>query len=177
MIVCPPERLEQARKAVAAADVDAALITPGADLRYLTGYAATALERLTCLVVPAAADPVIVVPRLERAAALASPIRSLGIDVRAWDETDDPYAVVAAIVAGGASRSTPAIAVDDHMWAVTTLRLCAAIGTTEPQLAGPILRELRIRKSAEEVAALRRAGEAIDRVHQRVPEWLRPGRT
>ena len=34
-----------------------------------------------------------------------------------------------------------------------------------------------MRKSAAEVAALREAGEAIDRVHARVPGWLRPGRT
>jgi Xaa-Pro aminopeptidase len=39
------------------------------------------------------------------------------------------------------------------------------------------LRALRIRKSAAEIAALRDAGEAIDRVHARVPGWLEPGRT
>jgi len=32
-------------------------------------------------------------------------------------------------------------------------------------------------KDAAELAALRRAAEAIDRVHARVGEWLRPGRT
>jgi Xaa-Pro aminopeptidase len=44
-------------------------------------------------------------------------------------------------------------------------------------LAGPVLRELRMRKDAAEIAALRTAGAAIDRVHARVGEWLRPGRT
>jgi Xaa-Pro aminopeptidase len=34
-----------------------------------------------------------------------------------------------------------------------------------------------MRKSAAEVAALRVAGAAIDRVHERIGEWLRPGRT
>jgi Xaa-Pro aminopeptidase len=34
-----------------------------------------------------------------------------------------------------------------------------------------------MRKNAAEVAALRQAGAAIDRVHARVPGWLRPGRT
>lgn len=32
-------------------------------------------------------------------------------------------------------------------------------------------------KDAAEIAELRRAGEAIDAVHRRVPEWLRAGRT
>ena len=34
-----------------------------------------------------------------------------------------------------------------------------------------------MRKDAAEIASLREAGAAIDRVHARVHEWLRPGRT
>jgi Xaa-Pro aminopeptidase len=44
-------------------------------------------------------------------------------------------------------------------------------------LAGPIIGELRMRKDAAEIDALRLAGAAIDRVHARVGDWLRPGRT
>ena len=44
-------------------------------------------------------------------------------------------------------------------------------------LAGPVLRELRMRKDAAEVAALRAAGAAIDRVHARMSEFAKPGRT
>ncbi len=36
---------------------------------------------------------------------------------------------------------------------------------------------LRIRKTPAEVAALRAAGEAIDRVHANVPNWLKAGQT
>jgi Xaa-Pro aminopeptidase len=36
---------------------------------------------------------------------------------------------------------------------------------------------MRARKSPAEVAALGEAGQAIDRVHARVPSWLWPGRT
>lgn len=52
-----------------------------------------------------------------------------------------------------------------------------ALPKAEQVLAGPIVRELRMRKDAAEVEALRKAGAAIDRVHARVGEWLRPGRT
>jgi Xaa-Pro aminopeptidase len=34
-----------------------------------------------------------------------------------------------------------------------------------------------MRKHPDEIDSLRRAGQAIDRVHQRMGEWLRPGRT
>ena len=50
---------------------DALLVGVGPDLRYLTGYEAMPLERLTMLVVIPGQRPAIVVPRLERGAAEA----------------------------------------------------------------------------------------------------------
>ena len=58
-----PERLGRARQAVADSGLGAVFLTPGPDLRYVTGYDAKQLERLTCLVVPATGDPFLVVPR------------------------------------------------------------------------------------------------------------------
>lgn len=169
----PALRLDRAAKATAEAGLDALLVSPGADLRYLTGYHALPLERLTCLVVPAAGDPFLVVPALEKPAALASPVGGLGIEVVGWQETDDPYALVARRLPGAVAR----VAVDNHMWAEKLLAFRAALPGVEPGLAGEVLRELRITKSPAEVAALRRAGAAIDRVHRRIGEWLVPGRT
>ena len=48
----PPERLALVQEAVAVAGIDALLLTPGPDLRYVTGYDAKQLERLTCLAMP-----------------------------------------------------------------------------------------------------------------------------
>lgn len=157
---------EQARDA----GIDALLVTPSADLRYLTGYDAKPLERLTCLVLPSHGDPVMVVPELERAAAVHS---GLDIEISSWQETEDPFALVAEHLPSGAS----VIALDDQMWAARVLALRTTLPHVTQTLAGPVLRELRMRKSAEEIDALRDAGAAIDRVHERVHEWLRPGRT
>lgn len=169
----PAERLHLARKAVRDAGVDALLVSPGADLRYLTGYHALPLERLTCLVVPAEADPFLVVPALERPAALASPAGGLGLDITGFAETDDAYALIARRLPPGVRG----FAVDNHMWAEKLLAFQAALPGAQASLAGDVLLELRMRKSPAEVEALRRAGAAIDRVHRRVGEWLRPGRT
>jgi D-alanyl-D-alanine dipeptidase len=46
-----------------------------------------------------------------------------------------------------------------------------------PVLATDVLRTLRMVKEECEIDALRKAGSAIDRVHARMPEFLRPGRT
>ena len=69
----PAARLARVRDAVRAAGLDVLLLTPGPDLRYVTGYDAKQLERLTCLVVPAQGDPFLLVPQLELKAAQASP--------------------------------------------------------------------------------------------------------
>ena len=169
----PAERLADAATAVAAADIDALLVSPGADLRYLTGYAALPLERLTCLLLPAKGAPLLVVPKLEEPSAYASPAGALDLEILAWEETDDPYAVLAARLPAGARR----IGVDNRMWAEKVMAFRRALPDAEQVLAGPVLSELRMCKSPAEVAALRRAGEAIDRVHRRMGEWLRPGRT
>lgn len=165
-------RIGKVRQAAHVGGVDAVLVTPGSDLRYLTGYDAKALERLTCLVIPIAADPVIVVPNLEVLAAKASPIALLGMEIIGCDEGDDPYETVAQVMQGVAK-----IAVDDHMWASKVLRLKSAMPLVEQVLAGQFIDPIRMRKDAREIDALRRAGAAIDRVHARVPELLRPGRT
>jgi Xaa-Pro aminopeptidase len=169
----PADRLDRARKAAGAAGFDALLISPGADLRYLTGYDARALERLTCLVVPADAESFLVVPQLEEPAALASPVARLGIEVVGWAETDDPSALIAARLPGAVTR----VGLDNQMWAEKVLALRAALPGAAQDLAGAVLRELRMRKSAPEVEALRRAGAAIDRVHAGMGQWLRAGRT
>ena len=166
------DRLARARSATAEAGLDGLLITPGAGLRYLIGYQAMPLERLTCLVIPAKGDATLVVPRLEQPAAQASPAGSLDLDIRAWDETDDPIALAAGLLPGAKQ-----VGLDNEMWAEKVLRFRAAMPDAQQQTAGEVLSELRIVKSADEIEALREAGAAIDRVHARMGEWLRPGRT
>jgi Xaa-Pro aminopeptidase len=168
----PASRLQLVRDAVGAAGLDAVLLTPGPDLRYVTGYDAKQLERLTCLALPAHGDPALFVPRLELPAAQASPAGSLGLEIVPWEETDDAFAMVA-----GRLGNISAVGLSDRMWALFVLRFRDALPDVRPALASGALRPLRIRKTAAEVAALREAGEAIDRVHARVPGWLRPGLT
>jgi Xaa-Pro aminopeptidase len=168
----PADRLARVRDAAASAGLDALLLTPGPDLRYVTGYDAKQLERLTCLVVRSEGDPFLVVPRLELPAAEASPAGGLGVEMVAWDETDDPFALVADRL-GAVART----GVADRMWAVMALRFRAALPDAEQVAAGEVLSGLRIRKSIEEVRALAAAGSAIDRVHAAVPGLLRAGRT
>jgi Xaa-Pro aminopeptidase len=171
----PADRLARAAAAARAAGLSALLLTPGPDLRYVTGYDAQQLERLTCLALPAEGvntAPFLLVPRLEFPAAQTSPAGHLGLEIVPWDETADPYALLAR-------RLGPLeqVGLSDHMWALMVLRLRDALPGARQALASQALRGLRARKTPAEVAALRAAGAAIDRVHAQVPGWLRAGRT
>ena len=167
-----PERLRAAQLATAKAGLDALLFTPGADLRYLTGYAAHPLERLTCLIVPAEGPVTLIVPLLERPAAEASPAPGTGVTIVDHADGTDPYPLVTAAI-GDATK----IGVGNRMWAEHSLAIRDALPHAEQVLAGDVIRELRMRKSAAEIEALAAAGAAIDAVHARMGEWLRAGRT
>ncbi len=130
-------------------DIDVLLLSVGADLPYLTGYDAMPLERLTMLVLPRDGDAQLVVPRLE------APRVTLQDDVFgivAWDETDDPVALVARL-AGQPRRA----AIGDQTWARFVLALQEALPSTTFVPAASVVGPLRIVKDDAEIEALRRA--------------------
>src|SRR3954464_2560160 len=89
------QRLRAATAAAADAGLAGLVITPGYDLRYLVGSRAQTFERLTALVLPAAGEPTVVVPRLELASLKESAVTELGLAVRDWVDGEDPYRLVA----------------------------------------------------------------------------------
>ncbi|MGW6194945.1 M24 family metallopeptidase [Kribbella sp. NPDC055110] len=160
-------RLDRAREAAAGTGL---VIAPGSDLRYLLGQPGGSFERLTALLIPADGAPALVVPKLE--APGFNGLEELGVDVVTWVDGVDPYNLAAERL-----RGAERVAVSDFTPALHVLGIRDALPKAEQVLAGPIVRELRMRKDAAEIDALRKAGAAIDRVHARVGEWLRPGRT
>jgi Xaa-Pro aminopeptidase len=176
MVSSLTDRLAAASKAARHAGVDALLITPGADLRYLVGYRAHPLERLTCLLVPASGDPVLIVPLLEQPAAEASGAAEQ-VRVVTHGETDDAYMLAAGILRDALGGTPTTVGVADRMWAEQVLRFRDVLPDARLTTAGTVLRALRLRKDSDEIEGLRQAGLAIDRVHARMGEWLRPGRT
>jgi len=167
------DTLDRAVAELRARDLDALLVGPGADLRHLTGYHALPLERLTLLVVRADGRHTLVVPTLERPRAEASGAGG-AVDLVDVGETADPFAAVLGALDGSPARR---FAVGDRLWATFLLGLQEALPGAAWVRGSEVTRELRIRKTAAEVDALRRAAAAIDRVHARVPGLLAPGRT
>ena len=153
-------RRERASAALRERGLSALLLSAGSDLAYLAGYRIHGSERLTCLVVPASGAATLVVPALEAPrATVAAP----GLAQRSWQETEDPYALVASLVGGSGN-----VAVSDQMWALFVLHLQSALGGRGFELASSVTRELRMRKDKIERDALRAVAEAADRAYGRI---------
>ena len=161
------ERLAAARDLAAEAGFAAILVGVGADMRYLTGYPAMPMERLTMLVIPTAGDVALVAPRLEAAPARSCPPAAAGLlPVVTWDETDDPHGLVATMVRDTVASPDEAlrIAVSDDLPARHLLRLQERIAGSRFELASPLLGRLRIVKDQDEITLLTEAAHAADRV-------------
>ena len=175
------ERLAAAQAGAAAAGFGALLIGVGADLRYLTGYPALPLERLTMLVIPAHGAPWLIAPRLEAGPARACPPAAAGdLPVVTWEETEDAHRLAAGLVReslGGSTEGGGRVAVSDDLPARHLLRLRDRLPEARLELASPVLRELRIVKDADEVALLTDAAHAADRVVAQIAAGRLVGRT
>jgi Xaa-Pro aminopeptidase len=178
-----PDRLDAARRAARAAGLDALLVGVGADLRYLAGYEALPLERLTLLVLPTAdgVPATLIAPRLEATPARGCPAAAAGsVQVATWEETEDPMALVAGRMASATGRPAAevrAVAVSDSLRAAFVLGLQRALPGARFSLASSVLRDLRMRKDDDEIALLRAAAQAADRVVDAVASGPLVGRT
>lgn len=136
--------------------VDALLLSVGADLPYLTGYEAMASERLTMLVLRADTAPQLIIPVLEaprvtQRAGVFEPVP--------WAETDDPIALVAALLDSGAD-----VGVGDTTWARFLVDLLNLRPDLKLTRSSTVMKAMRAVKDAAEVEALRAAAHAADRV-------------
>jgi Xaa-Pro aminopeptidase len=154
-------RLDRAREQLSERGVDALLLGPSADLVYLTGYDAPLLERLTLLVLPAKGEPRLVVPRLEAPLARGH-LGDLDLEVAAWDETEDPVALVRAALGDAAADGR--LGVGDRLWSTFLLRLQAALPAADFTVASSVTRALRMVKDTAEIEALAAAAAAVDQV-------------
>jgi Xaa-Pro aminopeptidase len=183
--------MSRAQALLPSQDASAFLIGVGPELQWLTGYAALPLHRLTMLVVPMQGRPSLVVPRLERAAAETSTaVQADLLDLVTWEETEDPFELVARLLTesksrpevqlgalGGAWGRLGGLLVSDRLWAQFLLGLQAVVPDAAFGLASSILADLRAIKDEEEIELLRKAAHAADRTVQKVVAGRLIGRT
>lgn len=185
------QRLKHAQEVAAEKGIDLLILGTGADFAYLTGSWVSSHERLTALVLRPDAAPFIVAPATDIETLNASPVAELDIELRGWQDGENPYALACDSFAqqqegsestGDKGNKAPTIALGASLTADHVLRLqdkLRANSSAQPQyvLATYALAGLFTRKDDAEIKELAKAGSAIDAVHNAVPELLKPGRT
>jgi Xaa-Pro aminopeptidase len=94
-------------------------------------------------------------------------------EIVSWEETDDPIALVARLVGTGAGRA----AVGDHTWARFVLDLQEAMPSVVFVRSADVVGPVRMVKDADEIAALQRAGAAVDSIASEMRTRPFAGRT
>jgi len=152
------DRMARARAQMDAKGIDVLLLSLGLDLPYISGYTAMPLERLTMLVVPRNGEARMVIPRMEAARVVPQP----GVfDLLPWGETENPIELVAKLALEAGSAAT--VAIGDQMWARFLVELLPLLpGATYSR--ADVVTSMRMRKDAAEIAALKAAGAAVDRI-------------
>ncbi len=163
-------RLEAMRQRLAGIPADGLFATPSSNLFYLTGIDFSRSERLTALLLFADSDPVVICPAFEESR--LQEMSSVS-GVVAWEETEDPFGTAASLfpAAAGTLAIEPSTAYDD------VERLLAKRPAWKPVSAGAVFASVRMIKTPEEIAAMRRAIAIALPRFRRAFEALRPGAT
>lgn len=148
-------RLERLRLEMEHQERTLVVMEPGTNFQYYTAYSPGRSERLILLMIPLTGDPVIVCPSFEVERLRSS---SVVTDLRGWEEQGDPWRLVRA--AGDAMkprRRRGRVAIEASTRYGMVLRLENALGGYSYHDATDLLEPVRMIKTPEEVALIRRA--------------------
>jgi Xaa-Pro aminopeptidase len=156
-------RMERAAAQAADAGLTGALVTPGPDLVYFTGYHPIAItERITMLALHSSRDPAMIVPVLERPDAQTATGAS-ALSLTDWADGSDPYTATAKLLDPNGSY-----AISDSAWAMHLLALQHALPDTTYVSMTSALPMLRAVKDTDELERLASAGAAADASYEQI---------
>lgn len=171
-------RLEKAKRLMRDHGIDALMLTGGTSMTYFTGIGWGSSERLLAAFIPVTGRPFLVTPKFEEERAMEQvalgPMAG-GADVHAWEEDEDPYALIAS---GLRSRgmTTARIAVEETVrWQFShgASRL-AAVTLTD---GTPVTAGCRMVKDAHELALMRHASAVTLKAYEAAYKSLKEGMT
>jgi Xaa-Pro dipeptidase len=153
-------RIERVQEELKTRKLDLFVAEPSTNFQYFAGYNPGRSERLILLMIPAAGTPALVCPsfeveRIKRNSSIS--------DVRGWEEQEDPWRLVRNL---GAEMKPPhrsgVVAVEPTTSYQSYLHLADRLGGWKFVDGAPVTERLRIIKSPEEIALIRRAIAATE---------------
>jgi Xaa-Pro dipeptidase len=148
-------RIAKAQRLMAALEMSALLIEPGASMTYFSGVQWWRSERLTALILPREGEPLIVTPFFEEPSVRES--LKVPAEVRTWNEHESPFAVIAGFFRD--RRLSGMVGIEE------TVRFFAmdGLGPHVPNISiddgSPVVRGCRMIKSPAELALMQKAAD------------------
>lgn len=166
-------RVAKAQRLMAENDIDAILIEAGTALNYFTGVRWWRSERFTGVIIPREGEMAFVTPYFEEPSVRES--MAIGDDVRTWHEHENPYDLVAGILADrGLKAGTLGIEETTRHFIVDGVSHSAP--EFETISANPVTRGCRMYKSQNEIALMQIANDvtlaAYGHVHANVDKGM-----
>jgi Xaa-Pro aminopeptidase len=169
------ERVSRLQKIMNERSVAAVLLSPGVNMYYFTGLMKEAYERFLTVIIPAHAEPMVLLPSFEEEsvkAGLSVPVSKKFL----WKEEEDPYGVLARVMKEN-DLGEGAVAIDGAMQYSFFHRVQKALPGVAFADSATMIGQLRIEKSKEEVELVRRACKIIGKGMEAAFESVAPGRT
>ena len=168
------QRIARAQRLMQANDIAGVLIEAGPSLDYFTGIQWWRSERLTGVVIPASGEPIIVTPFFEQ----PSIAEQLGIpaEIRTWNEDQEPLKLVADFL-GQRRAATGRIGMEETNRFFLVDRLRRQLPRATIVNANPVVRAMRMRKTAAELALMQAASDITIAAFRHAWPQVREGMT
>ncbi len=167
-------RLAKAQRLMAENKMDAVFMDGGTTINYFTGMRFGNSERLMGMVLPKSGDPVYITPAFEEARAHEQ--IKFGHEVRTWQEHEDPYRLVAQVMAEQ-HAATGTLGIEERVPFFRSAGIAAAMPQARLVVATPVTAGCRAVKSPAELALMQIACDATLSVYHAVWAGLQPGMT
>lgn len=168
------ERIERAQALMQRNRIGAIIVEPGSSLDYFTGVQWRRSERLTAAVIPATGVPVIVTPFFEEPSVRET--LSIDADVRVWQEDASPIALVAAILRER-NAAGQRVGIEETVRYFASDGVARAMPSVAVVSADPVVRSVRMRKTAAEIALLQKASDITIAAYRWTVPQIREGMT
>ncbi|MFM8910256.1 MAG: M24 family metallopeptidase, partial [Gemmatimonadota bacterium] len=171
-------RIERATRLMRERGIDALMLTGGTSMVYFTGIEWGISERLLAAFLPVRGRPFLVTPKFEEERAMEQvalgPMQG-GADVYAWEEHEDPYALVAqALQSRGLATATIACEETVRFQFSHGISRLAAVTVVD---GTPVTAGCRMVKDAHEIALMRHASAVTLTAYEAAWKSLREGMT
>ena len=149
------QRIEKARRLMVENGIDAMLLEGGTSMYYFTGVRWGNSERTFAVVIPARGELAWVTPGFEEAR--ARELIKFGTDVRAWQEDESPYQVIAGILRD--RGATGKVGIEERLRFFIYDGVRQELPSLQFVSATPVTAGCRMFKSPAEIALMQRAND------------------